>query len=240
MRELCLLYTDMKKLLLLLLLSILCINLQAENTYKFEKQGNKYVCQGEIDGKEDDKATFGACVLWALEQTKETDKKSALKKFDLSAMHLTFNPSISLSEVADRKYSFQLILSVNKGKLSFLVQKVKCSPNNVLGMFSSTAIDKIDLQKKPENKVMIDEFTVLCDKYVTEMLRSILSREINLTYWEAAVRGQIVKGMDADEVKMAIGTPEEITENSQRTVWTYADGQMVVFEDGVVTGSLKN
>lgn len=94
MRELCLLYTDMKKLLLLLLLSILCINLQAENTYKFEKQGNKYVCQGEIDGKEDDKATFGACVLWALEQTKETDKKSALKKFDLSACT---SPSTPLS-----------------------------------------------------------------------------------------------------------------------------------------------
>lgn len=71
------------------------------------------------------------------------------------------------------------------------------------------------------------------------MLDDILNRDINLDNWEAISKGQVVKGMDKDEVMMAIGKPRDITENTQRVMWTYDSGKIVVFENGKVTGILN-
>ena len=117
--------------------------------------------------------------------------------------------------------------------------KAKCVPNNVLGTFTAINLDKINLEKKPQHKMYIEEFDLVCQKFVKGMLEDILNRDINLDNWEAISKGQVVKGMDQSEVMMAIGKPRDVTENTQRVMWTYATGKIVVFENGKVTGILN-
>ena len=207
--------------------------------YKLEQISGKYLCRGEVDCKHSDNATFGATVLWALEQTKTEKEQGAAQKFDTQSMRLNIKPNIIPDGTTERSYSFQLTIAVAKGKLSFLIDKAKCVPNNVLGTFTAIALDKINLEKKPQNKMYIEEFDHECQKFVKAMLEDILNRDINLDNWEAISKGQVVKGMDQNEVMMAIGKPRDVTENSQRVMWTYASGKIVVFENGKVTGILN-
>ena len=46
--------------------------------------------------------------------------------------------------------------------------------------------------------------------------------------------------MDPNEVLLSIGKPEDISENTQMVMWTYASGKIVVFEDGKLTGIVNN
>ena len=207
--------------------------------YKLEQINGKYLCRGEAECKHSENTTFGATVLWALEQTKTEKEQGAAQKFDTQSMRLTIKPNIVPEGTTDRSYSCQLTIAVSKGKLSFLIEKAKCVPNNVLGTFTAINLDKINLEKKPQHKMYIEEFDLVCQKFVKGMLEDILNRDINLENSEAISKGQVVKGMDQSEVKMAIGKPRDVTENTQRVMWTYATGKIVVFENGKVTGILN-
>lgn len=220
----------------MLAVSVCCI---WADDYKLENVNGKYLCKGEVDCKYSDNATFGATVLWALGLTKNENEQGAAQKFDKQAKRLTIKPNIVPEGTNEHTYSCQLTIAVIKGKLNFLIEKVKCVPNNVLGTFTAISLDKINLEKKPQNKAYIEEFDLTCQKFVKGMLEDIINRKINLDNWEAISNGQVVKGMDKDEVMMAIGKPRDITENTQRVMWTYASGKIVVFENGKVTGILN-
>ena len=71
------------------------------------------------------------------------------------------------------------------------------------------------------------------------MLTEIINADIKLNNWNSIVEGKVVKGMTANEVKLAMGIPLSITENSQRTMWSYVSGTVVMFEKGVVTGVIN-
>ena len=223
--------------LIVVQLAIAC-TINAEE-YKLEQINGKYVCMGEVECKHCDNATFGAAVLWALEQAKDEKEQGGANKFDAQSMRLTIQPKLPIEGITERVYTCQLTLSVVKGKLGFLIEKAKCVPNNVLGAIAAINLDKINLEKKPQNKQYIDEFAIVCQRFINDMLSEILNREVNLNNWEAIKNGQVVKGMDQSEVKMAIGKPRDITENTQRVMWTYASGKIVVFENGIVTGMLN-
>ncbi|MDD7212140.1 MAG: hypothetical protein PUH31_07315, partial [Prevotella stercorea] len=91
----------------------------------------------------------------------------------------------------------------------------------------------------PQYKEYVDKFAVLCDKFMQTMLTEIINADIKLNNWNSIVEGKVVKGMTANEVKLAMGIPLSITENSQRTMWSYVSGAVVMFEKGVVTGVIN-
>ncbi len=217
----------------MIIVYVCCIDAEE---YKLEKINGKYLCKGEVDCIHSDKATFGATVLWALEQTKTEKEQGAAQKFDTQSMRLTIKPKIIPEGTTEHNYICNLTIAVAKGKLNFVIEKVKCVPNNILGTFTAINLDKINLEKKPQHKKYIEEFDIACRIFINSMLDNIINRDINLNNWEAISKGQIVKGMDPNEVLLSIGKPEDISENTQMVMWTYASGKIVVFEDGKVTG----
>lgn len=231
----------MKRTILLLYIALAAIAVNAQ-TQKLENKGGRYVYAGETVCKKSDKATFGAVVLWALEQ-KITgiagNEKSAVEEYDINKMTIKLKPTASRDEESENYYTFQLSLRVGNGKLEYLIEKAKAMPKKIFGALAPISLDKINLVKKPQNKVYIDEFATICDSYASKMIDSIINKDVNLTNWEHIVKGQVVKGMDENEVKMAIGMPERTTENSQRIIWNYASGKIVMFENGLVSGTVN-
>ena len=48
-----------------------------------------------------------------------------------------------------------------------------------------------------------------------------------------------MKGMNPKEVILAKGKPLTITENSQRIMWSYDSGTIVMIENGIVSGVIN-
>lgn len=227
----------MMRKFLLLFVTLLSVAAHAEQTYKLEKVDGKYICRGSVACRLDDRQTFGSAVLWAIEQgDDEKSSKGIMEAYDAKALTVAMKPTIA---AGDNNYVFNLTMQVQGGQLEFLVEKIKCVPKGVLGGFTSVNFDKVNLEKKPERKELIDRFETLCDTYMQNILAEILSKEGNLGNWEAISKGQVVKGMTEKECIMAVGKPASVTENTQRVQWTYESGMIVVFEDGIVTAIVK-
>lgn len=226
-----------KVLLLLTVLLAASVSVMAEDTYKLENKNGRYICTGTADCGKADKAVFGGAVLWALEQAGASEKaKSAIESYDANKLTMTVKPSVPSG---DYNYNFYLTIQVNDGKMEFLIERIKCVPKGVFGGFSAVTFDKVNLEKKPQQKEFIDRFGAMCDGYVKQMIAEIHSKDMDLTHWEAIVKGQVVKGMTENECLMSVGKPATKTENTQRVQWTYESGMIVVFEEGVVTAVVK-
>ena len=100
-------------------------------------------------------------------------------------------------------------------------------------------MDKLNLEKKPQNREYVDKFSVLCSRFMQQTMQEILASKVDLSHWEAIIEGQVVKGMNTNEVILAKGKPLTITENSQRIMWSYESGAIVMIENGIVTGVLN-
>ncbi len=223
--------------LLFAIMVLLASAAHAGNTYTLENKDGRYFSAGAITIGKQDKEIFGAAVLWALEQAGTTEKaKSAIVSYDPNTLKLTLKPSVPSG---DYNYTFLLTMQAKDRKLLYLIEGIRCMPKGVLGAFSTVNFDKVNLTKKPQNKEFIDRFDAILDEYIPIITTAVKGKSMNLTHWEAIVKGQIVKGMTENECLMAAGKPDTVVENTQRTQWTYESGMIVVFENGKVTAVVK-
>ena len=209
----------------------------AQESYTLIKEGNSYSCKGSQPCKYDEKATFGSAALWAIEKSSNIIENTL--KCDAKKLSLSVGCSIEESENSDKAYTFQLNIGVNKGKIEFLIKDVKCIPKGVMAVFKTVSLDKLNLEKKPQNKEYVDKFSVLCNQFMQQTMKEILGENIDLSHWEAIINGQVVKGMNPNEVILAKGKPLTVTENSQRTMWSYESGSIVMIENGIVSGVIN-
>lgn len=222
---------------LFIFMAVLAVSAQAQQTYTLEHKDGRYLCTGEAECTKADKKVFGGAVLWALEQAGATEKaKSAIEAYDINKLTLTVKPTMP---AGDYNYIFNLTMQAKDGKLLFLIDRIKCVPKGAFGGLGTINFDRVNLEKKPQQKEYIDRFGSMCDGYVKQMLAEVLGKDMDLTHWEAIVKGQVVKGMTENECLMAAGKPATVTENTQRVQWTYESGMIVVFEEGIVTAVVK-
>lgn len=219
------------------LLSLFTIVVSAQEKYQLTKEGNSYICKGAEPCKLDDNSTFGSIVLWALDNASNTEEKPM--KCDAKQLMVSMNCSVAESDDADKVYTFNLSIGVNKGNIVFLIKDIKCAPKGVFAVFKTITLDKLNLDKKPQNKEYVDKFAILCDRYMQQILNTILSSNLKITHWDNIVAGQVVKGMIPDEVILAKGKPLAVTENSQRIMWNYESGAIVMIENGKVSGVIN-
>lgn len=219
------------------LLGLITIVGSAQEKYPLTKEGNSYICKGTEPCKLDDKSTFGSIALWALNHVDNTAEKPM--KCDVKQLLVSMYCSVTESDEADRVYTFNLCMGVDKGNIVFLIKDIKCAPKGVLAVFKTITFDKLNLTKKPQNKEYVDKFAILCDQYMQQILTTILSSNLKITHWDAIVAGKVEKGMIPDEVILAKGKPIAVTENSQRIMWNYESGAIVMIENGKVSGVIN-
>lgn len=212
---------------------------QADGNYTLEKVDGKYVCRGTVSIKKNDRATFGSAVLWTLDQTLDQTAKNAVKTVNANDLTVSIRPDVKVNDESVQSYSFNLTLKVENGRLHYLISNVKCTPNGFFGSITAVNLDKINTEKKPKQKVLIDKFAALCNEYVPLMISGIKDRNVVISHWDAILQGQVVKGMNGDECILSVGKADTITENPQRTQWQYESGMIIVFENGLVSAVVK-
>lgn len=227
----------MKTMILAVMMILSAVFSYAQDGYLLTKEGSSYICEGSKPCKIDEKTTFGSAALWAIEKSSNVVENTL--KCDAKKLSLSVNCNIAEDENSDKVYTFQLNIAVNKGKIEFLVKDIKCAPKGVLAVFKTVSLDKLNLEKKPQNREYVDKFSVLCSRFMQQTMQEILASNVDLSHWEAIVEGRVVKGMNTNEVILAKGKPLTITENSQRIMWSYESGAIVMIENGIVSGVLN-
>lgn len=227
----------MKTVILAVMMILTATFAYAQDGYSLTKEGSSYVCKGAKPCKIDEKTTFGSAALWAIEKSSNIVENTL--KCDAKKLSLSVSCNIAEDENSDKVYTFQLNIAVNKGKIEFLIKDIKCAPKGVLAVFKTISFDKLNLEKKPQNKEYIDKFSVLCSHFMQQTIQEILDSKVDLSHWEAIIEGQVVKGMNTNEVILAKGKPLTVTENSQRIMWSYESGTIVMIENGIVSGVIN-
>lgn len=224
------------KVLMLFIFTLCCTEILAQTTFSMTKENNRYTCKGESECILDNKNTYGSAILWALDNAYQDPNKNTYPEFNTDLFALKMKGVIK-NEEKEYIYTFNLHINIEEKKIRFLVDDIRCIPQK--GVFAAMKVitfDKLNLEKKPQNKMFIDEFNTLCNNYIEQTANHILNIDIALNHWDAITKGEVVKGMMPYEVKISKGKPLNISENSQRIVWTYDSGTVVMFEDGIVTG----
>lgn len=222
--------------LLIIFLLTLCSDAMAQVTFSMKNDNGKYSCSGCSDCRYDEKNTFGSAVLWTLENELQDKDMKAGAEFDYGHYVIKTYACVS-DDSKENNYMFTLQMAVGNGKISYLVDDIRCIPQK--GVFAAMKVvvfDKLNLKKKPQNQTFVDQFNSLCNNYISKAINNILKINPNIKHWDNIAAGQVVKGMFPNEVKLSKGKPINVSENSQRVVWTYDSGTVVMFENGIVTG----
>lgn len=223
---------------ILLAVFILVLNnpsLVAQVPCSMTKENGKYVWYGEsgiLHGKE---TTYCSAVLWALEHEARVAGKESPLSINFGQFTLDKKAEVAIGN-AERSYCFRLHIGVEPEKLLFRASEVKCIPKGALAALKVTNLDKVNLDKKPQNQVYFDEFNSLFQNFTTKAVNDIIGTEVKVQHWDEIVNGHIQKGMTPAEVKLSKGNPSRVSENTQRIVWTYESGTIIMFENGLVTG----
>lgn len=222
--------------LLLLYITLLCSETYAQVSFDMERKNNKYACEGSATSQFGDKDLIGRAVLWALDNECQGQEEKYKPEYNLAQKTLKIRGTFCGSN-ADNHYTFTLQMMAAEGKLFYLIDNIRCVPQK--GVFAAMKVivfDKINFDKKPQDKFYVDEFHSLCKQYIDNVMQLIFRTNIQINYWEEIERGAVIKRMNPNEVRLAKGNPINISENSQRVVWTYDSGTVVMFENGKVTG----
>lgn len=223
--------------LFLIFVSMLCNEVVAQVTHKMERQDSKYSCAGTITGKyADTKDMYGRAVLWALDNAYHNKTDKFQPEYDYANYTLKVKGAIK-SVDENNIYTFTLQMGVNDRVLHYLIDDIRCVPQK--GVFAAMKVvifDKLNLEKKPQHKVYVEEFDSLCKSYMENVAQNISDIKLSIKHWDAIAKGNVVEGMNPNEVRLAKGIPSNVSENSQMVVWTFDSGTVVMFEKGIVTG----
>ena len=223
--------------LFLIFISMLCHETAAQVTYKMERQDGRYLCTGTLTGKyADTRENYGCAILWALDNAYQDKADKFLPKYDYAAYTLKVRGAIK-SANDNNLYTFTIQMRGNNHSLEYLIDDIRCVPQK--GVFAAMKVivfDKLNLEKKPQHKVYVDEFDSLCRNYLENVAQNISDTKLSINHWDAIAKGNVVEGMNPNEVRLAKGTPSNVSENSQMVVWTFDSGTVVMFEKGIVTG----
>lgn len=223
---------------IILAVSILALNttsLVAQVPCSMTKENGKYVWYGESDIRYGKVVTYCSVVLWALEHEARVEGKENPPSLNFGQFTLDQKAEVPTGN-AERSYGFRLHIGVEPEKLLFRASEVKCVPKGALAALKVVNLDKVNLDKKPQNQVYFDEFNSLFQNFITKAVNDIIGTEVKTQHWDEIVKGHIQKGMTPVEVKLSKGNPSRISENPQRIVWTYESGTIIMFENGLVTG----
>ena len=99
----------------------------------------------------------------------------------------------------------------------------------------SVSINTLKPSTKPKDKEVIDDFVKSESKMLNKFFNFIYTnKHLPITHWKEISQEKAVKGMNEDEVKIAFGKPQAITESSLEIQWMYSSSFYVFFKNGKV------
>ncbi len=133
-------------------------------------------------------------------------------------------------------YEYISAFQVADGILSFVSYDIRAEYREKGILPRKLDIEKLKPQENERHKELVEEFSLLNSKIIKNMSEYIASaKSETVTHWDEIKAGNVVKGMNKTEVKLAFGRPLNERETGKRTKWMYDNNAVVIFTNGLVT-----
>lgn len=218
----------MKKILLSLLLLSLLTPVMAQVSYDFTIVDKKREVRGAQSFSKGDNEIFADAFLWAVEQG--PSQKLEIIDYDFTKRQLAM--VYNLKQDDKILYVCRLELKVAQGQLVFAISDIKIV-GGLLGAF--TNFNKLDPEKKPKHKDILNEFQRLNNQKLQDLFTYIEDYQPKITNWKNVCTGRIDRGMSVDEAKLIYGKPENEQNDGTKTQYRFSTFVYVFVENDVIT-----
>ncbi|MCL2650810.1 MAG: hypothetical protein FWD60_07275 [Candidatus Azobacteroides sp.] len=181
---------------------------------------------------------FVNALLYAIDTGAQ--QKENIESIDFAAKRFVVKQRINSAQEVDVAYKCSTRFQVADNNLSFLSSDIVYEAKNIFKELKDTPFEKIDMKKKPNQKIYIDEFTAGNSLFLSGMFKFIQTNQYEpVTHWEDISNEKVVKGMTQTECKLAAGKPVHIRIMGNKVRWMFNNDFIVLFEDGKVSSILK-
>ena len=209
------------------LLAVCTSTLMAQVSYDVTVSEKKRIVSGSADFQKSDDIVFANALLWTVNEG--TGKKDNVIDCDFVKHKLT--ATYKLEKDGSPAYICRMTMSVDQGRLMFLISDIKIQ-GNLLSAFMS--FDKLNPEKKPKHQDIINEFKSLNNQKLQNMFDFISNNTPIITNWKGVCQGRLEKGMSADEVQMIYGKPVTKQQNGVDEQYIYSTFIYIFLENGIV------
>lgn len=227
----------MKRFILFIIIVLSAININAQKTYSLSTADKMIICTGtENIANMNDKSIFVNALLWAIDRGPKL--KENITQCDMENLKFVTALEVNSQKNPKQSYKCDLTIQINSGSILFLTDKIFSVTSGIMG--ATSPFEKLNPTKKIKHKELMDEFTQLNSLLLTNLFQFIKTNKLQpINHWDKISQGEVEKGMNETECKLALGKPADIRLNSQRTQWMYDSSTYLFFEEGTLTAIIK-
>ena len=211
--------------------------LQAQKSYyPLSWDGDNAVVTGfESFEPLDDDLIFTNAYLWVLDNVCTVGKEGMT---DIDTENKKFKFNVTLSSLESSKlsnhYNIEVSVKILSGKLVFYISDIWVEPQLGL-MKKTTALSSLKPDVKAKDKEITDDFVRSESSLLNKMFSYInINDTQKIVHWKEIASGDVVKGMNEDEVRLALGKPRAVTDSGKEVQWMYSSSLYVFFKNGKV------
>ena len=234
---------DMKKILLLMCMAVCCFSvcMQAQNTFNFpysEVNGKIVISQFQsLDGLAEDDIFLNA-LLWVIQNGPQPEEKVLQVDYDKRQFIVNLileNPKTS------SHYRHSLSVRVSDNIITMLISDITYEAETaVIKLVKRLPFDKLQPDKKPKHKVLMDDFANMYKECAEQMFKFISTNQLSaIMHWNEIKSKGAVKGMNQNECLLSLGKPASIQKQGNKEEWMYDTYTYLFFENGIVTSVIK-
>lgn len=188
----------------------------------------------ELPGKSKNDIFVGAVISIVDNLDSETD---FLESVDFDSRKLQLGRKVSFGEnKTATTYKYKIAMQAADGLLSFVCYDISTGYREKGFIPRTLPVEKLTPEKNPRHQELIDEYTRINTEFINGMAETIKSGSTQpVSHWDEIKENRAVKGMNATEVKLALGSPASVRDTNGRSKWMYGNDTVVIFTDGKVT-----
>lgn len=214
---------------------------EQKKAYPISADGNKYVVSGFTPfGSLSDETIYANALLWTVENVCPK-LREGITETNIAAK--SYSCDLILTSQAgsnqNNTYYCKAIFRVADGKLIYYLSNVHIESSMIV-MKKVTPMEKLQPEKKPSHKEIMDDFVIVESQVLNKMFDFIATYQLGpISHWNEISIGKPVKGMTEDECRLAFGKPQTVLESSGEVQWMYSSSFYLFFKNGHVETIIK-
>lgn len=177
-------------------------------------------------------------LLWVIQYGPQPEEKVLQADYDKKQ----FVVSLVLEEPKTAsRYRYSLSAKVSGNIITMLASDITHeSEAAVIKLVKRTSFEKLQPDKKPKHKELMDEFAGMYKDCVAQMVKFISTNQLpDISHWDEIKNKEVVKGMNQAECLLALGKPASVQKQDNKEEWMYDAYSYLFFENGVVTSVIR-
>mgnify|MGYP002623817691 CR=1 FL=1 len=207
----------------------------AQANFNVSVANKQRIVTGSQTFQKDDKVILANALMWAIERGSQL--KELISDCDYDKMRFSMDYNIIRENQAS--FTAKMTIQVNQGRMAYLVSDIRRQAAGLSAMLGAVNFDKMNPEKKPKQKAMIEEFEIANKKEIKALFDYIDSHDINTDHWNSIIDNKVEKGMAVSDILLILGKPIDIQKSGDTIQYMYNTFTYVFFEDGKVKSFMQ-